>query len=261
MALESAPPLRDLTTDALQYWERRRVFYNALLAVIVAAHFAAAWPHSQASLTLDATLGLFVLAVLANVAYSTVYVADVRSGDGPCSPWALPSRLSSPISSRAECSPGVARPELTERAVVERLWRSPVQDRGALIAESEAAGQRFVRRLADEWTSGINRYERPGEALFVARLAGEIVGVGGLNVDPYASDATVGRVRHLYVGLAHRRRGVGRQLMAAIIGAAQGRFGRLRPRTHNPAAAALYEQLGFHRRGDVPGCTHVMELA
>ena len=127
----------------------------------------------------------------------------------------------------------MARPELTERAVVERLWRSPVQDRGALIAE----------------------------ALFVARLAGAIVGVGGLNVDPSASDATVGRVRHLYVGLAHRRRGVGRQLMAAIIGAAQGRFGRLRPRTHNPAAAALYEQLGFHRRGDVPGCTHVMELA
>ena len=77
MALESAPPLRDLTTDALQYWERSRVFYNALLAVIVAAHFAAAWPRSHGSLTLDATLGLFVLAVLANVAYSTVYVADV----------------------------------------------------------------------------------------------------------------------------------------------------------------------------------------
>jgi hypothetical protein len=38
--------LRELTTDALRYWEIRRLFYNALLAVIVLAHFAAAWPAS-----------------------------------------------------------------------------------------------------------------------------------------------------------------------------------------------------------------------
>jgi len=33
--------LRDLTTDALRFWELRRRFYNALLAVIVAGHFVA----------------------------------------------------------------------------------------------------------------------------------------------------------------------------------------------------------------------------
>ncbi|HYV86109.1 MAG TPA: hypothetical protein VFB49_09375 [Patescibacteria group bacterium] len=69
--------LRELTTDALRYWEIRRLFYNALLAVIVLAHFAAAWPASGSSLTFDGVLGLFLLAVLANVAYSVVYVADV----------------------------------------------------------------------------------------------------------------------------------------------------------------------------------------
>src|SRR2546422_3561712 len=31
--------LRDLTTDALRFWELRRLFYNALLAVIVAGGF------------------------------------------------------------------------------------------------------------------------------------------------------------------------------------------------------------------------------
>jgi hypothetical protein len=69
--------LRDLTTDALRYWELRRVFYNALLAVIVLGHFAASWPASRSSVTFDGVLGLFLLAVLANVAYSAVYVADV----------------------------------------------------------------------------------------------------------------------------------------------------------------------------------------
>jgi hypothetical protein len=69
--------IRELTTDALRYWEVRRVFYNALLAVIVLGHFVAKWPASKLTVTLDGVLALFLLAVLANVAYSAVYVADV----------------------------------------------------------------------------------------------------------------------------------------------------------------------------------------
>jgi hypothetical protein len=69
--------LRDFTTDALRYWELRRLFYNLLLAAVVAGHFIAAWPASKSAITVDGVLQLFVLAVMANVAYSFVYVADV----------------------------------------------------------------------------------------------------------------------------------------------------------------------------------------
>ena len=69
--------LHELTTDALRYWELRRIFYHLLLAVIVVAHFAAAWPRSRQLVTFDGALGLFLLAVIANVAYSVVYAADV----------------------------------------------------------------------------------------------------------------------------------------------------------------------------------------
>jgi len=69
--------LRELTTDALRYWEFRRLFYNALLAVILLGHFAASWPASRVPVTVEGVLGLFLLAVMANVAYSAVYVADV----------------------------------------------------------------------------------------------------------------------------------------------------------------------------------------
>jgi hypothetical protein len=69
--------LRELTTDALRYWELRRLFYNAMLGLIFLGHFAAAWPESRSSVTLDGLLGVFLLAVLANVAFSAVYVADV----------------------------------------------------------------------------------------------------------------------------------------------------------------------------------------
>lgn len=144
--------------------------------------------------------------------------------------------------------------------VVERWTGPPGHTFDALVAESEHHGLRFLRRLLDEWTSGANRFDRPGEALFVARIDGHAAGVSGLNIDPYAGDPSVGRVRHLYVRVAHRRRGVGRQLVDAVIAAARGRFARLRLSTVNPAAAQLYERAGFRRAVDVVGCTHVMEL-
>ena len=77
IAAHSPSPLRECITDALRYWEIRRVLYIAILAAIVLSHFIAGWPRSRHFLTFDGALSLFALAVLANVAYSTVYIADV----------------------------------------------------------------------------------------------------------------------------------------------------------------------------------------
>ena len=134
------------------------------------------------------------------------------------------------------------------------------QELDTLISESEAEGFGFVRRLGNEWDSGTNRFDRPGEALFVAREGDRVVGIGGLNVDPYADDLSVGRVRHLYVLSAYRRAGVGQRLVAAVVTAASGCFDTLRLSTSNPDAARLYERLGFSRRVDVARCTHMITL-
>jgi ribosomal protein S18 acetylase RimI-like enzyme len=48
--------------------------------------------------------------------------------------------------------------------------------------------------------------------------------------------------------------------MVEVIAAARGRFDRLQLRTQNPAAAALYERLGFQRRDDIPDSTHLRDL-
>ena len=129
-----------------------------------------------------------------------------------------------------------------------------------LITESEQGGLRFVRRLAEEWATGRNRFDRPGEALFGALVDRYLVAVCGLNVDPYAAEPRVGRVRHLYVLTAHRRLGVGRQLVVTVVAAAHGPFAMLRLSTANPEAARLYEALGFRRHPADAHCTHVMEL-
>lgn len=143
---------------------------------------------------------------------------------------------------------------------VERLRALPADRLAPLIVESEPAGLRFVGRLVQEWESGRNCFDRPGEALFGARLDRLLVGVCGLNVDPYASDPRVGRVRHLYVLTAHRRLGVGGKLVGAVVAAAHGRFAALRLSTASPEAARLYESLGFRRHAGDAHCTHLMEL-
>jgi hypothetical protein len=69
--------VRDAITDAIGYWERRRIAYNAILLAVVLAVFATLWPESRSAVSGDRLLGLFLLAVLANVLYSTAYIVDV----------------------------------------------------------------------------------------------------------------------------------------------------------------------------------------
>jgi GNAT superfamily N-acetyltransferase len=143
--------------------------------------------------------------------------------------------------------------------IIERLTDLPPDSLAGLVAESEQTGWRFVRRLSDEWAAGANRFDKPGEALFGARIAGRLVGVCGLNVDPYAADRSIGRLRRLYVLADFRRLGVGRRLVEAVLASARGRFASLRLRTESAAAAAFYERLGFRRVG-YADCTHVVPL-
>jgi GNAT superfamily N-acetyltransferase len=129
-----------------------------------------------------------------------------------------------------------------------------------LLVESEQEGWRFVRRLADEWTAASNRFDRPGEQLFAAWSGNVLVGICGLNIDPYAADPTVGRVRRLYVAREARGCGVGAALVRAILQAARGHFRMLRVRTENAAASRLYERLGFAAVVSITDCTHVLTL-
>ncbi len=69
--------LRDNATDAIRFWERARILYNLSLAAIVVAHFMAGYPASKAVLSIDFALGLFLLAVAANIAYCAAYLVDL----------------------------------------------------------------------------------------------------------------------------------------------------------------------------------------
>lgn len=69
--------LRESLTDAISYWEPLRLAYNAALAIIVLIYFWRGYPASKAEVSVNSILFIFLLVVLANVAYCAVYLVDV----------------------------------------------------------------------------------------------------------------------------------------------------------------------------------------
>jgi GNAT superfamily N-acetyltransferase len=143
---------------------------------------------------------------------------------------------------------------------IERIDSLPIDRLGALATEAEATGFHGLSRLLSEWQAGRNRFDQPGEALFIATDNGRVVGVCGLNRDPYLGDPTVGRIRHLYVAVGYRRKRIGSRLVGGIVGAARGHFARLRLRTDNPDADAFHLCLGFLPVTGEPACSHQLVL-
>lgn len=68
---------RDALSDAIHYWELRRIVYNLALAAVVFALAVVFWTEIRGRLSFELLLGLVVLGVLANVCYCAAYVVDL----------------------------------------------------------------------------------------------------------------------------------------------------------------------------------------
>lgn len=69
----------------------------------------------------------------------------------------------------------------------------------ALRIESLEQHFNMLRRLAENWQSGKNRFNAPGETLLGAFVNHQLVGVCGINSDPFSPQPRAGRIRHLYI--------------------------------------------------------------
>ena len=114
-----------------------------------------------------------------------------------------------------------------------------------LRTEAINEGFLFVDRLVRDWRSGSNRFDLPGEQLLGAFTGETLIGVGGLNRDPYLDQAGIGRLRHLYVRECARRHGVASALVRRLLDEASNSFRIVRLRTATGEAAAFYLRHGF----------------
>lgn len=112
---------------------------------------------------------------------------------------------------------------------------------------NESVDQRFraIEKLKQNFNSGNNTFDKAGEALFAAYIDNTLIGICGLNSDPYINSNTTGRVRHLYVLLAYRNQQVGKQLVKAVEQHATCYFKSLRLYTDSDGASLFYTKLGY----------------
>jgi N-acetylglutamate synthase-like GNAT family acetyltransferase len=102
-------------------------------------------------------------------------------------------------------------------------------------------GHDYVPRVFDNWVSDA------GAAFQAIELDGVVVGLQRLR--PYASGLIW--YEGLRVASTHRRRGLARAMLrSAIAEAREQKFREIRLATGNPAAAKLFEELGFERLQD-----------
>ena len=71
------PSLHDVLSDAIRFWEPRRIAYNAALVAVVLAWAAVDWARIHAGITFESLLAVLVLAVLANVCYCAAYLIEI----------------------------------------------------------------------------------------------------------------------------------------------------------------------------------------
>ena len=113
----------------------------------------------------------------------------------------------------------------------------------AAVARNE--GYKNIDTLTREYRSGLNRFRDAGEGLFGVVEDGRLLGIGGLNVDPYENSWEVGRVRRLYVHPASRRDGVASLLMREIEALATQNFSRVQLFTTSSTARRFHTSLGY----------------
>jgi GNAT superfamily N-acetyltransferase len=123
-----------------------------------------------------------------------------------------------------------------------------------LRVEAAGEGYRFLERLVAEWISHETRFDREGESLLAAYVEGELVGIGGITVDPALMGVL--RMRRFYIRPLWRGHGIGRKLALSLLGRVERVNRMVIVNAGTAEAPAFWEALGFtlDRRD---GHTHV----
>lgn len=141
-------------------------------------------------------------------------------------------------------------------SVVEKL---KVHELEPLVIRSEQEGFNHLRRLVSEYVAGENTFSGEGEALYIVREQEQIIGIVGLNQDPF-SDHSTGRIRRLYVHPDYRHLGIGKQLVQKVTSEAKKFYNILVLYTNSEQASQFYLQLAFKQEHGNPHRSHYKVL-
>lgn len=122
---------------------------------------------------------------------------------------------------------------------IEKIIELPA-DIQYLVSESQVDGFRFLKRLVDEFNSGINRFDNLGEVLLAVREQDKLIAIGGIN-----NDNGVARLRRFYVSKQYRRTGLGSRLLKELEQTAIKSFSEIVLFTDTSDAGKFYQSCGY----------------
>lgn len=129
-----------------------------------------------------------------------------------------------------------------------------------MIGESKAQGFGMIERLREEWNNNTNRFNKSDELLLGAFDCNRVIGIGGINHDPYHPAKRYGRIRHVYVMNEMRRKSLGTLIVEEMINRSKSAFNLITLRTPKDGAADLfYESIGFTKCSDIEWVSHIYQ--
>ncbi|MDA2516308.1 GNAT family N-acetyltransferase [Bacillus cereus] len=130
-----------------------------------------------------------------------------------------------------------------------------------LVQDSEEEGFNFLIRLINEYKNEINTFNKTGECLYGIFRGDMLIGVGGLNEDPYTKDNKIGRLRRFYISKDFRRIGLGNLLLNQLLCHAEKYFEVIVLHADTKQGDAFYTANGFVKEGLYKGSSHYKVLS
>ncbi|MFJ7762638.1 GNAT family N-acetyltransferase [Bacillus toyonensis] len=129
-----------------------------------------------------------------------------------------------------------------------------------LVQDSKEGGFNFLIKLINEYENKINVFNKTGEYLYGIFQGEKLIGIGGLNEDPYTENNKIGRVRRFYIAKEYRRKGLGRLLLVRILSDAKKYFNIVVLNTDTEQGDKFYTSGGFVKGKKYVGARHYLNL-
>lgn len=129
-----------------------------------------------------------------------------------------------------------------------------------LVQESKEEGFNFLKKLINEYENELNTFNKSGECLYGIFQGEKLIGIGGLNVDPYTENNKIGRLRRFYIAKDYRRIGLGKLLLNKLLSHAEKYFKVVVLHTDTKQGDVFYTANGFVKREVYEGTSHYKVL-
>nr|WP_128854374.1 GNAT family N-acetyltransferase [Bacillus sp. CDB3] len=129
-----------------------------------------------------------------------------------------------------------------------------------LVQESKEEGFNFLTKLVNEYETEINTFNKTGECLYGIFQEEMLIGIGGLNKDPYIEDNKIGRLRRFYISKDYRRKGLGKLLLNRLLSHAEKYFQVVVLHTDTKKGDMFYTANGFMKGKIYKGSSHYKVL-